>query len=346
MLRAAAARAWSDARLAADSRQGLSRTRRCRSNITPGRSRSPVGSGCRPPRAAQPDQQFWFVNGRSVRDKLLMNAVRLAYRDVLYGGRHAAYVLYLTLDPKLVDVNAHPPKLEVRFRDSRQIHEFVFRAIERALADTKPDAGGGARRPSLHSDADAGALTSASLPFYEPCRDRDGPSGTTQCASRPCPFVSRVAPSAVAGAADSRDACQRRLAHAEQPLGTALAQLHGIYILAQNADGLILVDMHAGARACAVRKAEGSSTRRRRPRRSSCWSRSSWSSRRMSSMRSSKSRHEWEQAGFELDALGPTRLALRRVPALLAGENIDRDRQSVVRDLELDVRRPSSRWRR
>ena len=87
----------------------------------------------------QPDQQFWFVNGRAVRDKLLMNAVRVAYRDVLYGGRHATYVLYLTLDPKLVDVNAHPSKLEVRFRDSRQIHEFVFRAIERVLANTKPD---------------------------------------------------------------------------------------------------------------------------------------------------------------------------------------------------------------
>src|SRR6202023_4414693 len=81
----------------------------------------------------------WFVNGRAVRDNLLMNAVRVAYRDVLYGGRNAAYGLYLTLDPKLVDVNAHPSKLEVRFRDSRQIHEFVFRAIERVLANTKPD---------------------------------------------------------------------------------------------------------------------------------------------------------------------------------------------------------------
>src|SRR4029077_15795599 len=88
---------------------------------------------------ATADQQYWFVNGRSVRDRLLMNAVRVAYRDVLYGGRHAAYVLYLTLDPQLVDVNAHPQKLEVRFRDSRQIHEFVFRAIERVLAATRPE---------------------------------------------------------------------------------------------------------------------------------------------------------------------------------------------------------------
>src|SRR5882762_2613765 len=131
---------------------------------------------------AQPDQQFWFVNGRSVRDRLLMNAVRLAYRDVLYHGRHAAYVLYLTLDPKLVDVNAHPAKLEVRFRDSRQMHDFAFRAVERALAGTKPDlagvsatrgadglGAGAARAGSGGAAAHAGR--GMSLPLYQPTRD-------------------------------------------------------------------------------------------------------------------------------------------------------------------------------
>ena len=87
---------------------------------------------------ATSDMQFWFVNGRAVRDRLLMNAVRLGYRDVLYSGRQPAYVLYLDIDPALVDVNAHPQKLEVRFRDSRQIHDFVFRAVERKLAGTRP----------------------------------------------------------------------------------------------------------------------------------------------------------------------------------------------------------------
>src|SRR6185312_6557645 len=119
---------------------------------------------------AQPDQQFWFVNNRNVRDRLLMNAVRLAYRDVLYGGRHAAYVLYLTLDPKLVDVNAHPQKLEVRFRDSRQIHDFVFRALERVLADTKPNL---AAMPAADSRSVLGAGgggVSGTLPLYQPTR--------------------------------------------------------------------------------------------------------------------------------------------------------------------------------
>jgi DNA mismatch repair protein MutL len=84
------------------------------------------------------DQQFWFVNGRAVRDRLLGNAARLGYRDVLYGGRHPSYVLELTLDPRLVDVNAHPGKLELRFRDSRAVHDYVFRAIDRRLKDTRP----------------------------------------------------------------------------------------------------------------------------------------------------------------------------------------------------------------
>ena len=89
---------------------------------------------------SQADLQFAFLNGRFVRDKLLVGAARLAYRDVLFHGRFCAYVLYLDLDPSQVDVNAHPQKLEVRFRDSRRVHDFVFRTLEKVLADTRPSA--------------------------------------------------------------------------------------------------------------------------------------------------------------------------------------------------------------
>ena len=299
---------------------------------------------------AQPDQQFWFVNDRNVRDRLLMNAVRLAYRDVLYGGRHAAYVLYLTLDPKLVDVNAHPAKLEVRFRDSRQVHDFVFRALERALADTKPnlaappaadtggvlrsDVGGGAYAANdggytgggMHASngrhfggVSAGAGTNATLPLYEPSRSPWAIADAVRESTLPYPGAPTSLPS-----------------DEDQPLGTALAQLHGIYILAQNRDGLILVDMHAAHERVLYERlksqhgaAEPASQHLLEPI--------------VVELKAHEvdaileSRAGWEQAGFELDALGPTRLVLRRVPALIAGENVTDIVTAVVRDLELDA---------
>ena len=278
---------------------------------------------------AQPDQQFWFVNGRSVRDRLLMNAARLAYRDVLYHGRHAAYVLYLTLDAKLVDVNAHPAKLEVRFRDSRQIHDFAFRAVERALAGTKPDLsaasaargvdGLGGGYGSAGAGAAAHAGRAASLPLHTATGDpwaiaasvRD--AGTAPGA--PPPFPSSTE---------------------EQPLGTPLAQLHGAYILAQNREGLVLVDMHAAHERVLYEK---------------------FKAERASGTPASQHllepvvielkaheltallerRAEWEQAGFELDALSSTRLALRRVPATLKPGEISQIVTSLVHDLTLEA---------
>jgi DNA mismatch repair protein MutL len=273
---------------------------------------------------AQPDQQFWFVNGRSVRDRLLMNAVRLAYRDVLYHGRHAAYVLYLTLDPKLVDVNAHPAKLEVRFRDSRQIHDFAFRAVERALAGTKPalaaasaapgaeGLGYGAARAGFGGTA-AHAGRATSLPLYEPTRDPWAIAASVRDEG--------VAPGAVAE---------------EQPLGTALAQLHGAYILAQNREGLVLVDMHAAHERVLYEKFKAE--------RASGTPASQHllepvvielKAHELSALL--ERRGEWEQAGFELDALGPTRLALRRVPATLKPGEISGIVTRLVQDLTLEA---------
>ena len=275
----------------------------------------------------QADRQFCFVNGRSVRDRLLMNAVRLAYRDVLYHGRHATYVLYLTLDPKLVDVNAHPAKLEVRFRDSRQIHDFVFRALERALAETKPDrdapgalrpgalGGTGARAPGL-SAAQATALPLALLP-------RDGSA--------------HAAWSLAAAVRESAAEPQASLPHSPQPLGTALAQLHGAYILAQTEEGLVLVDMHAGHERVLYEKFKAESAA------------AGLASQHLLEPlvievkehelgRLLEERAQWESAGFDVDALGPTRLALRRVPAVLNVREIRQVVGALIADLALDVR--------
>jgi len=305
---------------------------------------------------AQPDQQFWFVNGRAVRDKLLMNAVRVAYRDVLYGGRHAAYVLYLTLDPKLVDVNAHPSKLEVRFRDSRQIHEFVFRAIERVLANTKPDVAAapaavaefsatsgapgawGASRISGASGAPStvsrAAPYMAPLPFYQPSRD-------------PWAVADAVRESAGESAADAHAGLHRAgvdhaplaealCAQTEQPLGVALAQLHGIYILSQTRDGLVVVDMHAAHERVLYERfkaAHGAAA----PASQQLLDPIVIELKAHELEAILENRPEWEQAGFELDSLGPSRLALRRIPALLIGENVGEIVASVVRDLETEA---------
>ncbi len=132
---------------------------------------------------AQPDLTHWFVNGRAVRDRLLLNAVKLGYRDVLYGGRHPAYVLQLSIDPREVDVNAHPAKQELRFRDSRGVHDFILRAVERRLAQTRPGvqaqrgrhAAARCRLPAGRAGFDfarAQSAGSAATPWAVPRRDR------------------------------------------------------------------------------------------------------------------------------------------------------------------------------
>lgn len=203
---------------------------------------------------AQPDLQFTFVNGRFVRDKLLRHAVRHAYRDVLFQSRHPACVLFLAVDPKRVDVNAHPAKLEIRFRDSRSVHDFVFRTIESVLAH--PDAAGEDSRVAPAEAARLGGnpgvaahpgSTTGSTPFpqhlplgrpgastlanwsrlhaHSPQEQRHSQHGLV---AEPQP--ANATATAGAGALD---------------LGTAIAQLGGIYVLAEVDNGLVIVDMHA-----------------------------------------------------------------------------------------------------
>jgi len=213
---------------------------------------------------SQADLQYFYVNGRVIRDKLVSHAVKQAYRDVLFHGRHPAYVLYLELEPSLVDVNVHPTKHEVRFRDSRLVHDFLFSALHRALAAVRPE---DSLEKSLNSSAatsaavsgvEAGEFSQTRMPLYSP-----GPFGGYH-SQTPAPSQVRSQLAAYNhfrgsndfrgsnGFSDNNDFSSSappgslpETAEDLPPLGYALAQLHGIYILAQNAQGLILVDMHA-----------------------------------------------------------------------------------------------------
>ena len=178
------------------------------------------------------DAQYFFVNGRYVRDKLLAHAVRQAYHDVLHHERHPAYVLFLDLDPALVDANVHPTKIEVRFRDSRGIHQLVFHALEKALAGTIAGT-----LPAPESGT-AGAYPRADATAFRQ-------SGMDLSAAEPATFYATLFGASQATLEAPARAPSPLPQDASHPLGFALGQLAGIYILAQNENGLVVVDMHA-----------------------------------------------------------------------------------------------------
>jgi DNA mismatch repair protein MutL len=274
---------------------------------------------------SQSDLQFAFLNGRYVRDRVIAGAARLAYQDVLFNGRFGAYVLYLEMDAALVDVNAHPQKLEVRFRESRGVHEFMFRTLERALAATRPsgDSAGSApldwftaatraaesvpprqERFALHERAaiHGAAAFETSLPHG--LAVRDGPrEGQGE------------------GQGDGR----------EFPLGFAIAQLHGVFILAQTADGLVLVDMHAAHERVMyerMKKLLAGETAEQQllvPEILTVTPAQAEAAELHAA--------EFAALGFTLTRLAPDQLALRGVPSLLAG----RDPAGVVRDVLSDL---------
>ena len=275
---------------------------------------------------ANSDAQYWFVNGRAVRDRLLGSAARLGYRDVLYHGRHPAYVLDLRIEPRLVDVNAHPAKMEVRFRDSRAVHDFVFRAVERALA--AGSAGTGPPAAVLHAaQATAQAPASWSRSVFAAAAAlcvEEGSAPATPAAPGAWPAAPAAWPAAMAAPGDDR------------PLGAALAQLHGLYILAQNRSGLVLVDMHAAHERVlyetfkAQHAAGGAAA----------------AQRLLEPIAVTGAEHEidtllaaaddFARLGFELERLAPGQLAVRAVPALLAGADVPKLLGEVLRDLADD----------
>lgn len=259
------------------------------------------------PHAARPssDQQFAYVNGRAVRDRMLAGAVRLGYRDVLYHGRQPAYLVYLELDPQWVDVNAHPQKLEVRFRDVRQIHDFVFRSVHDALG-----VGAGAAAPTARA-------STLGLEALQPGLDL--PSARAEFV---LPSDSGV----------SEPVVQSHAEVSSGSLGTALAQLHGTYILAQSEAGLILVDAHAAHERVLYEKMKrdfGDSPAVQRllePRVVEVAAHESESFAAYAD--------DFARAGFEIDVIGPGRLAVRSVPALLAQS----DPAPLIREVLKDLR--------
>jgi DNA mismatch repair protein MutL len=244
---------------------------------------------------AQPDRQFLYVNGRMVRDRLLASAVRLGYRDVSHGSRHPAWLLYLALDPLQVDVNAHPQKLELRFRDGRGVHDFLFRTIERALA---------AASQGESQAAPVAAASRWSLP--------------------PAPAAALALGEAAAGydaAPERMRAAGPALPDGDQPLGHAIAQLHGIYIVAQSADGMVLVDMHAAHERILYERLKSALDSGRGPRQALLVPALLETTGAEASL-AEQHAAELAAAGFTVDRVGPATLAVREAPVALAGEDV------------------------
>jgi DNA mismatch repair protein MutL len=278
---------------------------------------------------ASTDQQFLFVNGRAVRDRGIAHAVRQAYSDVLFHGRHPAYVLFVSLDPRRVDVNVHPAKHEVRFRDGRLMHDFVYRCLHEALAGTR-------------AGAAASAWASAAGVAPPP-----SPAGGWNAPMPQAPLGLQIAETRAAYAAlyahgdtavAERDAPRPAMPAVDParpdmpPLGFAIAQLHGIYVLAECADGLIVVDMHAAHERIVYEKLkhahDGEGLRAQPllvPAMLAVAEREAEIAEREAATLAA--------LGFDVGRTGPQSLMLRSVPALLAHGDAERLLRDVLADL-------------
>lgn len=269
----------------------------------------------------QADLQYFYVNGRVVRDKLVGHAVRQAYQDVLYHGRHPAFVLYLDLPPEEVDVNVHPTKHEVRFREGRRVHDFLFRGVHDALAQVRP--GDAATVPEDRPRVDPSWSRAAPAPFRPATQSAIPLQVREQIAA-----YAALHPAPESGGADVAVEAER----GEHPLGYAIAQLHGVYILAENRDGLVLVDMHAAHERIAYERLKQAHAEGRIISQPLLVPLSLSVTEREAAL-AEEHQALFQELGFELSRLAPGSLAIRRLPALLR----DADAAQLVRDVLADL---------
>ena len=304
---------------------------------------------------SQADLQHFYVNGRSIRDKLVTHAVRQAYQDVMYHGRHPAYVLFLSLDPAEVDVNVHPTKHEVRFRDSRTVHDFLFRSLYRAVADVRP---GDVAAPipvvadeaavqgsNVGASWGAGASATAESPAQQISMGalHSSPSQQSPWVGERWPGVEAAGtPSSVVSGSVAEQMASYNALHGgtgsddEQgdvpPMGYAIAQLKGIYILAENTEGLVLVDMHAAHERITYERMKQAAQQQGITSQPLLVSETIAVSQKEADSAENFSA-QFEKLGFVIQRAGPESLLVRQVPAQLRESDVE----PLVRDVLADL---------
>ena len=284
---------------------------------------------------SQADLQYFFVNGRVVKDKLVTHAIRQAYRDVLFHGRHPAYVLYLELDPKVVDVNVHPTKHEVRFRDGRSVHDFLFRALHKALADVRPD------KQLPASELAQQAMVSEQAPLQQNMGLGYQSAPITGVNEKIAAYQNLHQPAGSMSAGSGFAAQPSAIPTIEEmsagnaeipPLGFAIAQLKGIYILAENANGLVVVDMHAAHERIIYERMKHARDQQGIQAQPLLVPQTIAVSDREASCAQEHS-EVFSGLGFMVERMSEESLVVRQVPVMLASANVEQ----LVRDVLSDI---------
>jgi DNA mismatch repair protein MutL len=297
---------------------------------------------------ASRDAQYVFVNGRFVRDRTIAHAIREAYHDILHHDRHAPYVLFLELDPRLVDVNVHPSKIEVRFRESRAVHQFVFHALEKALSATI--AGAQTIRPQLPTQPYASTASmradqtrlplpsGEAQPFYSVLFGKHGSPGKSDQV-RSNEFQSNTAQTNTVRIgtvqADTSQAGDTSIALPDgddYPLGFAIAQLAGIYILAQNQAGLIVVDMHAAHERIVYESLKTAMDSDKIPTQNLLIA-ATTSASELEVAAVEENQELLATLGFDLAVIAPNAVAIRAVPSMLGNADAARLAHDVLREI-------------